>query len=78
MNRPSHWRADLQEYDFEIQHIPGKINTPVDVLSRPPDADQGKTDNQGVTLLPPSKFINATRTSMTSSIVIFKTINESS
>ena len=56
------WHADLQKYDFEIQHIPGKINTPANALSCLPDADQGKDDNQKVTLLPPSKFINAART----------------
>ena len=45
--RTARWHADLQEYDFKIQHIPGKANTPADALSRPPDADQGKDDNQG-------------------------------
>jgi len=27
------WHIDLQEYDFVIKHIPGKINTPADELS---------------------------------------------
>ncbi len=27
------WHADLQEYDFVIKHVPGKINTPADELS---------------------------------------------
>ncbi len=54
------WHADLQEYDFIIKHIPGKINTPVDKLSRPPNSDQGENDNQDQTLLEPKLFINAT------------------
>ena len=39
------WHADLQEYDYEIQYIPGKTNIPADTLSRPPGADQGREDN---------------------------------
>jgi hypothetical protein len=56
------WHADLQEYDYEIQHIPGKTNTSADVLSRPPDADQGKDDNQGIAVIPPDRFIASTTT----------------
>jgi hypothetical protein len=56
--RTTRWHADLQEYDYEIQHIPGKANVPADFLSRPPDVDQGKDDNQGITILPESRFIN--------------------
>jgi hypothetical protein len=41
-------------------YIPGKENRPPDALSQPPGADQGKDDNQDVTILPPEKFkINA-------------------
>src|SRR6266550_4311458 len=60
--RTARWHADLQEYDYEIQHVPGKYNTPADALSRPPGVDQGKEDNQGVTILTPKRFINATST----------------
>ena len=31
--RTARWHADLQEYDYEIQHIPGKDNIPADTLS---------------------------------------------
>src|SRR5258708_10058457 len=51
------WHADLQEYDFEIHYIPGKTNTGLDILSRPLNINQGKEDNQGITVLPPPMFI---------------------
>ena len=31
--RTARWQADLQEYDYEIRHIPGKENIPPDTLS---------------------------------------------
>jgi hypothetical protein len=34
--RTTRWHADLQEYDYKIQHIPGKANIPADFLSQPP------------------------------------------
>src|SRR6266481_8562669 len=52
--------ADLQEYDFIIKHIPGKINTPADELSCPPNSDQGDDNNKDQTLLEPKLFVNAT------------------
>jgi reverse transcriptase-like protein len=55
--RTAQWHADLQEYDFTIHHIPGKTNTGPDILSRPPNANQGREDNWDVTVLPPEKFI---------------------
>ncbi len=48
---------DLQEYDFIIKHIPGKINTPADELSQPPNTDQGQDDNKNQTLLKLELFI---------------------
>jgi hypothetical protein len=59
--RTARWHADLQEYDYEIQHILGKVNIPVDVLSRPPGVDQGEKNNQQVTILPPHRFVNMIR-----------------
>ena len=55
----AHWHADLQEYDFVIKHIPGKINTSANKLSCPPNTDQGENDNQDQMLLKPKLFINA-------------------
>jgi hypothetical protein len=31
--RTARWHADLQEYDYKIQHVPGKMNILADVLS---------------------------------------------
>ena len=51
------WFAEIQDYNLVIKHIPGKIHTAPDMLSRPPGADQGKQDNADIVLLPPSMFI---------------------
>jgi len=63
--RTARWHADLQEYDFDILYIPGKTNIPPDALSRLPGVDQGKEDNQQVTVLPAQKFKIATTVSET-------------
>jgi len=52
--RTARWHADLQGYNFEIKHIPGNTNIPVDTLSRPPGVDQGENDNQKIIMIPPS------------------------
>ena len=51
------WFAEIQDYNLIIKHVPGKIHTAPDMLSRPPGADQGKQDNHNIVLLPPSMFI---------------------
>ncbi len=58
--RTVRWHADLQEYDYDIQHVLGKTNIPPNALSRPPGIDQGKDNNQGITILPTEKFKSAT------------------
>ena len=55
------WFAEIQDYNLTIKHIPGKIHTTPDMLSRPPGADQGKQDNVDIVLLPPSLFITTAR-----------------
>jgi hypothetical protein len=52
----AHWHIDLQEYNYKIMYISGKQNALPDALSRPPGVDQGKEDNQAITVLPPEKF----------------------
>jgi hypothetical protein len=50
------WHVDLQEYDYEIQYVPGKENGPPDALSQQPGVDRGQGNNQGVVVIPPEKF----------------------
>ena len=53
------WFAEIQDYNLVIKHVPGKIHTAPDMLSRPPGVNQGKQDNTDIILLPPSLFIAA-------------------
>ena len=46
------WHADLQEYDFQLEYIPGKTNTVADTLSQPMNTNQGQQDNKNITILP--------------------------
>ena len=60
--RTARWQADLQEYNYEIRHIPGKENISPDALSHPPGVDQGKNDNQQQVVISLEKFKAATIT----------------
>jgi len=55
--RMARWHEHLQDYNFRIIHIAGKVNTPADTLSRPPRADVTE-DSQEMALLPPALFLN--------------------
>ncbi len=48
---------ELSEYNFEICHIPGKLNGRVDALSQQPGYNQGEDDNRDVTVLPDHVFV---------------------
>jgi len=48
--RQARWYLKLQDYDFVLQHIPGKTNTKADILSRKDQVDT-KEDNKDVQLL---------------------------
>ena len=48
--RQARWYLKLQYYDFTLQHIPGKTNTKVDILSRK-DQFNTKEDNKDVQML---------------------------
>ena len=43
-----------------IKHVPGKLHTVADMLSRPPTEDKGEQDNNDLTLLPEEMFIRQT------------------
>ena len=47
---------ELAEFDFELQHVPGKKHIPADFLSRPFGENQGKDNNEDLVLLPPARF----------------------
>ena len=59
--RVARWFAEIQDYNLTIKHIPGKIHTAPDMLSRPPGTDQGKSDNTNIVLLPPSLFVTTAK-----------------
>ncbi len=50
---------ELAEYDFEIRHLPGRLNGQADALSRCPGYDQGENDNKDVVVLPDHVFVRA-------------------
>jgi len=56
--RVARWYGELQDYWFEIKHVPGKTHTAADFLSRPFVDDKGERDNEDVVVLPPELFIN--------------------
>ncbi len=55
--RMARWHEQLQDYDFRIIHIAGKVNTPADALSRLPRSEVVE-DSHKVVLLPPEVFLN--------------------
>ena len=55
--RVARWFGELQEYNLMIKHVPGKLHTTADMLSRPPTEDKGEQDNNDLTLLPEEMFI---------------------
>jgi RNase H-like domain found in reverse transcriptase/Integrase zinc binding domain len=55
--RTAHWHRELQDYNFKLHHVPGKLHTATDALSQPPGADKGKDDNQQMTMIPEAAFI---------------------
>jgi len=47
----------LQDYWFEIKHVPGKTHTATDFLSRPFIDNKGEQDNEDIVVLPPELFV---------------------
>ena len=55
---------ELSEYEFTLKHIPGTSNMRADALSRRTNQNEGKEDNNNVTVLPSEVFANATYSSL--------------
>jgi hypothetical protein len=51
------WHGELQDYNFKLQHILGKLHMAANALSRPFGANEGKDDNQQMTMIPKAAFI---------------------
>jgi hypothetical protein len=55
--RTAQWHGKLQDYNFKLQHIPGKLHTAANALSQPSGANKGKDNNQQMTMIPEAAFI---------------------
>ena len=63
--RQAHWLVDLTDYDLKMVHIPGKLLAGPDALSHRPDLlPLDDSDNDNVTLLLPSLFVNLIDTAL--------------
>jgi len=58
--RQARWHEFLQDYNFELEHFPGKSNTIADLLSRRKDFEGGVNPNENVTILPETLFARVT------------------
>jgi Integrase zinc binding domain len=56
--RVARYLPRMGEFNLQLVHKPG-ITNKADLLSRRPDFDQGKTDNEEVLVLPAHLFVNA-------------------
>jgi len=54
--RMAQWHEKLQDYNFKIQHITGKTNTPADTLSHP-NSQENLEPVKEVSLIPPEAFL---------------------
>jgi RNase H-like domain found in reverse transcriptase/Integrase zinc binding domain len=60
-HRTARWHGELQDYNFKLQHVPRKLHSAADALSRPTGANEGKDDNQQMTMIPKAAFIRLAR-----------------
>jgi hypothetical protein len=67
--RQAHWVVELSEYDLNLIHLPGEKMAQADALSRRPDhiLDEDH-DNEDVTVLSDSIFINFINTELRESL----------
>ena len=67
--RQAWWLINLADFDLKMIHVPGKLLAGPDALSRRPDLlPTDNDDNAGVTLLPPSIFVNLIDTALSQCI----------
>ena len=67
--RQACWLLDLADFDLTVIHVPGSHLAGPNALSHHPDLLPSATpENEGVTLLPPSLFINLIDTSLSQHI----------
>jgi RNase H-like domain found in reverse transcriptase len=57
--RQARWSLFLSQFDVKLIHVPGSQMVQSDALSRREDFDTGDTDNEDMTMLPESLFINS-------------------
>ena len=63
------WLIDLADFDLKMIHVPEKLLAGPDTLSRRPNLlPSDDADNNGVTLLPPSLFVNIIDTALSQCI----------
>jgi RNase H-like domain found in reverse transcriptase len=55
--RTARWHRFLQDYEYKIEHVPGKLLAAADALSRPTGTDQDKDDNKAMIMIPELAFI---------------------
>jgi len=56
-----------------LEHVPGKTHTAADALSQPPGSDEGKQDNQQITILSEATFIRLANADSDNSLEIIIT-----
>jgi len=54
--RQAHWMEFLQDFDYQLEHIPSSSNTIADLLSRRNDLNKGVDSDKPRVLLPDSLF----------------------
>ena len=54
--RQARWMEFLEDYDFELEHLPGYTNTVADLLSRRSDLEEGVKINDSAVVLPEHLF----------------------
>ena len=60
--RQARWLEFLQDFDYQLEHIPGSSNTIADLLSHRKDLNKGVNTEELRILLPDHLFSNITNT----------------